>query len=175
MVHAGELEPFVPVGTPSHHHIIHQDDFAGGAGVAITAPGTYVLGEDIAVAAGDGINIMVSNVTIDLKGFTLSGPGGGVGEGIGAAGALLNVEVRNGTVRAWGSHGVNVSAADNSVVADIRSQGNLGAGIIVGDNSLVTGSVAWSNGSNGIWASGTGSMIKDCVAQLNTSNGIVVG
>jgi len=43
--------------------------------ITICKPGSYVLGSNLTVPANtDGIDIAVSDVTIDLNGFTLKGP-----------------------------------------------------------------------------------------------------
>ena len=62
--------------------------------VAIDTPGSYYLMGNV-VGAG-GITIVTSNVTIDLNGFTLAGPG--AGSGIDAPATLENITIRNGTV-----------------------------------------------------------------------------
>ncbi len=41
-------------------------------GFTITAPGSYVLTADLTVASGNAIEILSSNVTLDLNGFTLA-------------------------------------------------------------------------------------------------------
>src|SRR5271156_6144744 len=48
---------------------------AGGFPYKITQPGSYKLSGNLVVPANtDGIDINVSNVTIDLNGFKISGP-----------------------------------------------------------------------------------------------------
>ncbi len=41
-------------------------------GFTITAPGSYVLTADLTVPSGNAIEILSSNVSLDLNGFTLS-------------------------------------------------------------------------------------------------------
>ena len=86
---------------------------AGGFPYKITQSGSYKLSGNLVVAASytDGIDIMANNVSIDLNGFTISGPvtcsGGGssihcVGNGgYGISGgfpAPNNIAARNGSV-----------------------------------------------------------------------------
>ena len=57
-------------------------------------------------AGSHGITINADNVTLDLMGFSLVGPGGtGLYDGIHMNGRT-NVEVRNGTVRNFPQHGI---------------------------------------------------------------------
>jgi len=66
---------------------------------SISQPGFYYLGKNL-TSTGDGIIVNASNVTIDLMGFTLSGPGKSIlCGGIGPSATVSNIEVRNGTIR----------------------------------------------------------------------------
>ena len=60
----------------------------------------------------DGIIVQASDVTIDLKGFTLQGGAGG-GNGINVPSAVKNLKVYNGVIRDWALSGVDASKADN--------------------------------------------------------------
>jgi hypothetical protein len=93
---------------------------AGGFPYKITQSGSYKLSGNLVVAASgtDGIDIMASNVSIDLNRFTISGPVTctGVGSGISCVGsggtgisafagssAPINAGVRNDSVVGWHS------------------------------------------------------------------------
>jgi hypothetical protein len=55
---------------------------AGGFPYKITHPGSYKLSGNLVVPADvDGIDILTDNVTIDLNGFTISGPDTCTGSG----------------------------------------------------------------------------------------------
>src|SRR5579871_6824042 len=84
---------------------------AGGFPYKITQPGSYRLSGNLQVTAlnTDAIDIQANNVTLDLNGFSISGPvtctGGGaslgcgpssLGKGISSTGT--NIIVRNGSV-----------------------------------------------------------------------------
>jgi len=83
----------------------------GGVGTKITSlpleiknAGFYYLTGNLSYSgAGNGITVSSDQVTIDLMGFRLSGPGGG---GSGSSYAIMiagdkNVEVRNGSLNGW--------------------------------------------------------------------------
>src|SRR6185295_18246660 len=81
----------------------------------ITQPGSYYLTGNITGVSGkNGIGIAVAangpSVTIDLMGFELVGVPGSL---IGITTTVLNgrnVEIVNGTVRAWGNNGINIGS-----------------------------------------------------------------
>lgn len=75
----------------------------------ITAPGHYILTEDVTFA-GTIIVIRSNQVTVDLNGFNLSGGGGAPAILIDTAVATFFITIRNGTIRG-GSHGID----DNNV------------------------------------------------------------
>jgi hypothetical protein len=73
----------------------------------ITVPGKYVLHNNLTIPPGavSAITITCSDVIVDLNGYTIIGPGGGIkSNGItgynttGAIGALSNIIIRNGTI-----------------------------------------------------------------------------
>jgi parallel beta-helix repeat protein len=68
----------------------------------ITRPGQYVLRRSVTMA-GDGpaVVIKANNVTLDLDGYSLSGPGGKTSVGILVEGQH-NVRIRNGHVASFG-------------------------------------------------------------------------
>jgi len=117
---------------------------AGGFPYKITQPGSYKLSGNLAVAAAstDAIDIETSNVTLDLNGFTISGPvtctgsssaiscEGRAGSGIANLGGQNNLTVRNGTVVGF-QFGVDLCCV-NELIEEIQTSGNSGDGIIIG-------------------------------------------
>lgn len=88
----------------------------------ITRPGSYTVANNIdATAGGTAIRIQASDVTLDLAGFTLWGPGGRQGVGVEIAGAS-NVTVRNGHLQHFGI-GVVATAATNVTVEGLQIDG----------------------------------------------------
>ncbi len=148
----------------------------------ISASGSYYLTGDLSLAdtAANGLTVNADNVTIDLMGFSLIGPGAGTGDGISGA-SRSNVEVRNGTVRGFGGSGVSllqVPGADpggrHRMIA-LRVLANGGAGIVlVGPGLRVKDCIATDNGDLGIVADiGVGATIVGNSAYGNQSFGIV--
>jgi hypothetical protein len=143
----------------------------------INSSGLYCLGRDL-TSTENGIIVAASDVTLDLMGFSLTGPGKTVGtyDGVRVSAGFVNVEIRNGSIRQFSFHGVTMeSPADSGVRAiGLRVRDN-GAGILLqGANSLALCCSAMFNGQYGIYV-GPASMVKNNQAYQNTGNGIVAG
>jgi len=162
---------------------------AGGFPYKITQSGSYKLsGNLVDTAAGtDGILIMADNVTIDLNGFTISGPAVCSGSitptcsftdvgGVGIESTYLlnglpqfanNVTVRNGMVRGF-ADGLHLAGIYN-IVEEIVASWNAGDGIVA-LHALVRRNVASSNGRFGILAND--STVVENVADGNVQYGL---
>jgi parallel beta-helix repeat protein len=128
----------------------------GGVGTKITSlpytisnPGFYYLTGNLSYSGtGTGITVASDDVTIDLMGFRISGPGSG-GFGIylydGTTGHK-NVEVRNGTLNGW-QYGLLDGTA-------VNSQNNRALNLRVQNCSQTGISLA----------SGGGNQVKGCIA-----------
>jgi parallel beta-helix repeat protein len=155
---------------------------AGGFPYTITQPGSYKLSGNLVVPANtDGIDIatFVSNITIDLNGFSIIGPASCTG--VGACAALLsngisatdstNITLRNGTVTGFGD-GIFLNSTTNNLIEEVRAIGN-GNGIeIRGSNSLVRRNIASSNGQHGILA--VNAVVIENVANSNGGDGLLI-
>jgi hypothetical protein len=122
---------------------------AGGFPVKITKAGSYILGANLLVGVilPDAIKVSASNVSINLNGFGIIGPGAGSGMGVDAVGEN-NVTVTNGTITAMG--GAAISIGNNGTVQNVRIVGNGvgsagGDGVVCGTGCLVSGSVIAGN------------------------------
>lgn len=159
----------------------------------ITNSGSYVVTESLSVPATnvDAITVAADNVTIDLNGQVLQGPGlSATGRGIYQPAGRVNLVVLNGTVAGWDdSAGIqaegagvrveNVSARDNSMGIYVRKGGVIrrctaagragttwwDSGIRVDDCGVIRESVAFDN-AVGIMAA-AGVVISDCTAYSN--------
>ena len=169
----------------------------------IISPGLYCLAQNLSYSntTGYAINVAASDVTLDLMGFCLTGPGkaSGANHGININEGINNVEIRNGTIKAFGAHGIVNPLNSNDVgirVIGLRASGNGGAGLVLnGYNHLVAGcsfqdngdhgaligqgilkgNLAYNNGSQGVsilGATGTGSTVSGNVCRGNGQMGI---
>jgi len=111
--------------------------------VISTANTSYRLTGSLTVSSttADAIDVSANNVTIDLNGFSITGPGTPSGSGI--AGLDANLTVENGTVIAFGS-GTGVATGFNGIVRNMRAISN-GVGIQAASGSLISGSTINSN------------------------------
>lgn len=140
--------------------------------IVIDQPGSYVLTSNITVSTSNvnGIEIKTYDVTLDLNGFALIGPGkesGTSGNGVHAKNKS-NIAVTNGVVRDFAGDGVYLSGS-NMEVKDIRTYNNGSRGIYA-LNSIITNCTAKYNDDYGIHANY--STIINCNANDN-SNGII--
>ena len=165
--------------------------------IAITSPGLYYLANNLTISDPDlnAITVGADDVTIDLNGFCLTGPGKGSGinnSGIRLFGTRSNVEIRNGSIKAFGFKGikfenlctgirvVGVRVRDTGYSGiDLPGSGNLAMdctvinagsnGIDVGNSSLVKGSQVVGSGNCGI------KLLNGSTAVGNTASGNVYG
>jgi parallel beta-helix repeat protein len=119
----------------------------------IAQPGAYELTRNLD-ATGDCLVIAADFVTIDLKGFVISG--NGTGAGISNAGkGRLGTAIRNGTITNF-LDGINFAAIDganqSTEVQQIRAIANARSGIALNENAIVSGCTASGNGGTGIGA-----------------------
>ena len=136
----------------------------------------------------NGISVTTNNVTIDMNGYSLIGPGDTGGNGIYQDFNTTDLTVRNGTVTRWNgllSAGIRVSGIgcyienvcaltnqDGFYISDIgtikscKAIQNGSEGIIAHDQSLVLNCTAYSNAGYGIWIS-AGSTVLDSVSSYN--------
>lgn len=150
------------------------------------------------VTGTNGITVNASDVSIDLDGHALIGPGANSGSGVYQPYGHMNLKVCNGSILNWmgtpGGTEAGIRALDNNAfISLIRADTNniaievgLGAnvsdcivrsseryGIRTGDASTIARCTAMFNDSYGIDA-GTGSTVHDCAA-LRNGTGISVG
>jgi parallel beta-helix repeat protein len=151
-----EVEPRIPISSVPY---------------SIAQSGSYYLTQDVQ-SSGNGISIGVDNVTIDLMGFTLEGPGG-TSSGI-LLGAHTGVEIRNGTITEF-YRGIYGSTATKCRAIDLRVMNNASDGIYMnGEANLVKDCTIWENGYRGIIA-GSRSQVVDSIAYDNANTGIQGG
>ena len=135
--------------------------------IIICQPGSYRLSGNLTVpdANTDAIHITADNVTVDLNGFAILGPGA-KGSGIGIVGG--NTSVSNGTIRGMGSQGIFVTG--RSRVYKILIIGNGGDGIVSIGLGLVSECISSENGGVGINV--TAGIVMNNVVSENAGDGI---
>jgi hypothetical protein len=111
----------------------------------ISQSGAYYLTGD-RVCSSTGIQVDADDVTIDLMGYSLIGPGSGTDSGI-RMGSRKGVEIRNGTVR-----GFNLGIYESSTSGK-------------GHRVIEVRCVA--NGLSGIYLRSSGNLVKDCTVEEN--------
>jgi hypothetical protein len=120
------------------------------------------------------IEIASDDVTVDLNGFELCGVQGSLqGARVTFAGAR-NVCIKNGTVRAWGGHGIDTTLASGAMLLELRVTGNAGRGIEAGPNTVLHRCIAIENVSAGI-STGNNCTLTECTAAGGQANGFVLG
>lgn len=143
----------------------------------ITAPGSYYLGKSLSLATQDthGITIEAGNVTLDLNGYALIGPGKTVGSSGDAVYVVNphkhNITVCNGAITGWRGVGVDANYTLNAQLTGLKVSNNGGAGIDAGYGAVITDNASILNGGDGIWA-GPGSVVRSNVCRSNGQNGI---
>ena len=141
----------------------------GGFPFHITQPGSYRLTSDLVVASttADAIDVTAGNVTIDLNGFSILGPGSGSGIGIKAVGQS-RVSIRNGSVKSMGNMGLFLGGSCE--VERMRITNNGDTGVEAGQGCTIADNIVSSNGHYGIHASG---VVEGNTAVGNTDEGIL--
>jgi hypothetical protein len=137
--------------------------------VQIAKPGSYILGGnlDVPTSGTNAIDVNTSNVTIDLNGFVISGPGSGIG--ISASG-VAGTTVRNGVVIGFST---GLALGDGSVVQNVQANANQGDGIECGGDCQIFHDGANSNGNNGILVSGSNNLISDSTTKATKARGSI--
>ena len=179
-----EVEPRIPISSLPY---------------SISTSGSYYLTGDLILTSTtvDGIWVNAENVTIDLAGYSLIGPGKDSENNNGIKVRYSNVEIRNGTVRNFGWWGIHADNNGHRII-NVRAVSNGRSGIYLGGgdclvknctaiqnglygiriywgggNSILTGNIANNNNSSGIWVH-EGCIIEDNVACKNGSYGVDV-
>jgi hypothetical protein len=158
----------------------------------ISEPGSYYLARNLrfTAATGHAITIAVSDVTLDLMGFTLSSAPEVTGDGIRLNGGVRNIAIKNGnitgnttvtyngatwtTAPAGFARGIGAVATLDPVAhceySHLRISGCRNEGLEGGFYALIQHVIAARNGGGGI--SAFDATIAHCRADLNGGTGI---
>jgi parallel beta-helix repeat protein len=168
-----EVEPRVPISSLPY---------------TISASGSYYLTGHLTTDS-NGISVEANDVTIDLMGYSLTGPGSGAGVWAGYS-PKSNIEVCNGTVRNFQAGVAVMFASHRDVrIIGLRVHGNSAGGVILnaqgclvknctvsgngnwgvtcGEASTVVGNVVYDNGYVGIRAENGSTITGNTVADNN--------
>jgi parallel beta-helix repeat protein len=166
----------------------------------IQNPGSYYLTGNMTVpASSSGIEILSSNVTIDLMGFSIEGAPASI-EGIRNGTSVKNITIRNGMISGMGADGIDLivgSTGVNALIEDITvsncttggirtlfgtvvrncvatacGNSSTTGGFILNGGSIAEGCTAYMNNGNGFGTSA--STLRGCTATLNKLSGFVV-
>jgi parallel beta-helix repeat protein len=152
----------------------------------ITGHGSYRLTSNLKPPAGiDGIDVSATNVTIDLNGFAIIGPGSSIITPTGISAVVDDVTVENGTVTGFG---IGVDVGNFGIVRNVHADVN-GSGIQAGFDAVVEGCTANNctlaiepaincggasaisgNTANGNAGIGIACVANGCVISGNTAN-----
>jgi hypothetical protein len=138
---------------------------------AINDPGSYAL--DGNLSGNRGIVINASRVSLDLRGFNLTGTPAS-GDGIVVRGSRSDIEIHNGTIAGWAGVGIQGDSAFNSSFHDLRLSACGHCGLRAGHGAVVENVVAQNNGGVGIQGS-EALVVTDCSAAGNVAWGFELG
>jgi len=160
--------------------------------VTITQPGSYYLSESINFTKKNltAIVLASNNVTIDLNGFTMTGPwttGQATGSAIATAWNthIENIRIQNGTITHWGGPGIdlNIANLDSGIdgpgtcwqyyLSQVTSTNNGGTGITATARGFIDHCIASYNAGDGIYVMHW-TTISNCILHGNMESGIVV-
>ncbi len=119
--------------------------------IKITKAGSYFLGGNLGGFLGiPTITVAASNVTINLNGFSIIGPGGttGTATGIKTASGLSGITIVNGTITKI--HGTAIVLGSSSTVGGVQVINNGGDGIQCPSACLVTSNIVSGNSGTGL-------------------------
>jgi hypothetical protein len=172
--------PIDPAGPPSStlpqvepRSPIPPAGWDGTSAITIASPGSYFLTRNI--SGSSEIGISAQNVTLDLNGFTLSGPGTASGIGIRLTpGIKAGIVIKNGTIRDW-FVGIDAREAYRSVLSDLVVTANSNDGIDVGSGGSVKRVNSSANGQIGLNVEQVGDAYGTSIEDSNFSRNVLKG
>ena len=136
--------------------------------IVINQKGSYFLTQNIQEVGGsaNGIEIAVGLVTLDLNGFALTSFVS-TGKGIFATGGFCaEIEIRNGSLLAWGGDGIDISNCTNSRITSVRVATSGGNGVTMGNTNSISDCIVSNNTGDGILG-GTNDTVSRCSTNAN--------
>jgi len=159
---------------------------ASGYPVTIASPGSYRLTSDLTTNSVNTTLIVVDSdqVSIDLNGFSLTGPvtcsgsslscsGSGTGDGI-DAGNESDIVIRNGTISGMGDNGIRVCRGARLADLTIAENADLGIEALC-PGARLSNLVVRENGDNGVSLGFGSSYLTDSTVFNNGAQGVFGG
>jgi len=161
---------------------------AAGYPVTIDRPGSYRLTGSLETVDVNQtlIEITVSDVSIDLNGFSLSGPVtcsgipnacSAIGSGIGIAISTdtSSISIANGTIRGMGESGIELFGFE-SLIENLRFVENRQYGLLIGGQGNIVRNVIATRNGVGINNGGSvGAHVLESTVFRNTTLGVIGG
>lgn len=188
----------IRVMAPAHSNVISKNtvhanadnyDFSAGNSIDLMIseipetldwPCTATLAGDLisSVPGVDGLTVTASDVTIDLAGHSLVGPGPGAGPCTGIAlnpiaNPIDGLKVVNGSVTNWDGFGIDANGGEATLLDRVVCRENTGTGAAVVLASVVSDSIFDENGFDGLNAAGNCVVVR-CTAQRNGATGLLL-
>jgi hypothetical protein len=142
-------------------------------GTTITASGSYKLANNLLVFEGGDCLVIqsgVTNVTIDLDGFTIECVCFG-GDGIKVSDVVEGLTVRNGTIKGF-TNGLNLFG-NTMLIENMQLIRNTNHGLTAVESVRIKDSIF---AGNGVGAEvGEGSVLNGNAFNFNTSSGLIAG
>jgi hypothetical protein len=158
---AALIEPRTPISQPAT---------AGGFPIVISQPGSYYLATNVTGVVGKvGIEITTSNVTLDLNGFHVQGPGSSTGILV-SGGTNSNIRIHSGIVQGWGA-GINATIVQSGYYHDLQILNNTSTGLSASSSSYIRDMVFDNNPSESVrMAGGTsgGFLLNSSIRSANS-------
>jgi parallel beta-helix repeat protein len=162
-----------------HAHAQVPSTPVAACGAILSSAGNYHLTGNLGPCTGHGVQITSDSVSLDLRGFTVSGvsPVGGScntespQHGIMVTGPASNVHITNGTVHSF----VDGIVASNARVSAMNAHSNCAFGILMtGVGGTIETSRVAGNGIDGIaLASAAGATVRSNELHGNTRYGLI--
>ena len=154
-----QIEPRTPISTVPY---------------TITQPGSYYLTTNLTGTSGtNGITISSPNVTLDLRGFSLTGVPGSL-DGIHVSSSFTNVMIMNGTVGYWGGIGIYADGIWGGQFTHLTLVANVGDGLDPGRVGQASYCISTGNGADGFGAFCSNTKFENCTATANDGFGFSI-